>query len=207
MVCPRLHLLLLCIIRAAQRVTNETFRTVSDPRWHPSGTKIIATKWYTSSRSIGAGEGWEWAVQSLRDLQEKTHHVVATGAGRRLIGRNLPLGWPEELYGEQQVGPEQFIWHKDDSLIYSMNIVDRLGTFNYGKGSLFCPLGRHAADILEQDVHKGIYALFQRNLTTRRTTTLVSAYPGGASRPELSRDSKTVAFVRRVRDKEVLVLK
>jgi hypothetical protein len=34
----------------------------------------------------------------------------------------------------------------------------------------------------------------------------VPAFPGGASRPELSRDGRTLAFVRRVRDKEALVL-
>ena len=57
------------------------------------------------------------------------------------------------------------------------------------------------------DVHTGIYAIFARNLTTGRTETLVSSFPGGASRPELSRDGRTLAFVRRVRDKETLVLK
>ena len=38
------------------------------------------------------------------------------------------------------------------------------------------------------------------------TRTLVNAVPGGASRPELSRDGRTLAFVRRVRDKEALVV-
>lgn len=56
------------------------------------------------------------------------------------------------------------------------------------------------------DVHKGIYAIFATNITTRETRTLVGAVPGGASRPELSRDGRTLAFVRRVRDKEALVL-
>lgn len=57
------------------------------------------------------------------------------------------------------------------------------------------------------DAHKGIYAIFQKNLTTGSTETLASVFPGGASRPELSRDGRTLAFVRRVRDKEALVLK
>lgn len=57
------------------------------------------------------------------------------------------------------------------------------------------------------DVHAGVYSIFYQNLTTGVTETLVDAFPGGASRPELSRDQKTLAFVRRVRDKEVLVLK
>jgi Tol biopolymer transport system component len=61
--------------------------------------------------------------------------------------------------------------------------------------------------IVSLDVHKGIYSIFQYNLTTHVTTTLVDASPGGASRPELSRDGRTLAFVRRVRDKQALVLK
>jgi hypothetical protein len=55
-------------------------------------------------------------------------------------------------------------------------------------------------------VHKGIYAIFATNVTTWETRTIVDAVPGGASRPELSRDGRTLAFVRRVRDKEALVL-
>lgn len=43
-------------------------------------------------------------------------------------------------------------------------------------------------------------------MTTGTSTLLVDAFPGGASRPELSRDKKTLAFVRRVRSHEVLVL-
>ena len=57
------------------------------------------------------------------------------------------------------------------------------------------------------DVHAGIYAIYSTNLTTKHTSLLVSQFSGGASRPELSHDGRTLAFVRRVRDKEALVLK
>ena len=57
------------------------------------------------------------------------------------------------------------------------------------------------------DVHKGIYSIFARNLTFGEEEVLVDASPGGASKPTLSRDGRTLAFVRRVRDKEALVLK
>ena len=57
------------------------------------------------------------------------------------------------------------------------------------------------------DLHKGIYAIYSRNITTGETERLVSASPGGASRPEISRDGRTLAYVTRVRDKSVLVLK
>lgn len=167
----------------AWRVTNETYRWVTDARFHPTEPKVVATKWYTSSRSLGAGEGWEF------NLTEKGETITA-GSGKRLVGRSLPLGWSTEDYGNQQVGPEQLLWKNEDTVIYSKNVADTNGQFEYDK-----------------DVHSGIYAIFETNLTSKRTTTLVSSSPGGATRPELSRDKKTLAFVRRVRDKEALVLK
>ncbi|KAI6117523.1 hypothetical protein EDD16DRAFT_1481316 [Pisolithus croceorrhizus] len=171
---------------SARQVTNETYNWVSDPRWHPSGAKIIATKWYFSSRSLGAGEGWEYPVPSLDDKE----HPVEVNAGKRLISRDLPFGWSKSNYVEQQIGHEQFSWAADDVVVYAGNVRDSQGTFEYSK-----------------DVHSGIYSVFSKNLTSGFREVLVDAFPGGASRPTLSRDGRTLAFVRRVRDKEALVLK
>ncbi|KAG0706559.1 hypothetical protein DFH29DRAFT_901726 [Suillus ampliporus] len=169
----------------ARRITNETYNWVSDLRWHPSGDKVVATKRYYSSRSLGAGEGWEFSVPTFN-----TKSQIEVGAGKRLVSKNLPMGWTKADYVEQQIGYEQFIWAGDDALIYAGNVRDVDGSYTYSK-----------------DVHKGIYAIFGRNLTTGAEETLVSVSPGGASRPTLSRDGRTLAFVRRVRDKEALVLK
>ncbi|ESK88278.1 amidohydrolase [Moniliophthora roreri MCA 2997] len=168
----------------AKRVTNETFRYITDPRFHPLRDTIVATKWYTSSRSLGAGEGWEYPVPSL---DGEGQDPIPVGSGTRIAERTLPAGFTD--YNSQQIGPEMIIWHGNDSLIYSKNVIDST-EFEYSK-----------------DVHAGIYAIFAKNLTTGSTSTLVSASPGGASRPELSRDGRTLAFVRRVRDKSVLVFK
>ncbi|KAF8842538.1 hypothetical protein BDN67DRAFT_965670 [Paxillus ammoniavirescens] len=172
---------------AAVRVTNETYNWVSDARWHPSGTKLIATKWYFSSRSLGAGEGWEYEVPSLHQTRQPR---VEVNAGKRLVSKVLPLGWTKADYIEQQIGYEQFSWSADDAIVYSGNVRDVEGSFQYSK-----------------DVHSGIYSIFARNLTSGAEEVLVDAFPGGASRPTLSRDGRTLAFVRRVRDKEALVLK
>jgi Tol biopolymer transport system component len=110
------------------------------------------------------------------------------------------------MYGEQQIGPEQLIWHGEDELIYSKNIRDE-SSFTYSKGECTPDLMNTFPYLLcIVDVHKGIYAIFATNTTTGETRTLVDADPGGASRPELSRDGRTLAFVRRVRDKEALVV-
>ncbi|KAG8888507.1 hypothetical protein FRB98_007548 [Tulasnella sp. 332] len=170
----------------AIKITNETFRWVSEARWHPDGDKIIATKRYTSSRAVPAGEGWLYNVPNAT----LSTSPLISGEGLRLVGRSLPLGWQPEQYGEQQIGPEEFIWWGDDRLIYSKNVIDINGRFEYGK-----------------DVHKGINTIFSYNVTSGVAETLVDANPGGASRPEISNDGRTIAFVRRVRDKEALVLK
>ncbi|KAF8894747.1 hypothetical protein BD779DRAFT_1669210 [Infundibulicybe gibba] len=172
-----------------QRVTNETYRWVSDARFHPSGSKVVATKWYTSGRSLGAGEGWEYPAPSSSDLSSNNRKNIEAGSGARVLGRSLPLGWTVDKYGDQQIGPEQFIWSSKDTVIYSKNVRDD-NAFTYSK-----------------DVHSGIYAIYQYNVSSGHTELLVSASPGGASRPELSRDGRTLAFVRRVRDKQALVLK
>jgi hypothetical protein len=90
---------------------------------------VVATKWYTSGRSLGAGEGWSYDVP----IFSKGEKTVPSGSGKRLIGRTLPPGWSAEQYGDQQVGPEQFIWHGNDTIIYAKNIIDD-GEYQYSKG-------------------------------------------------------------------------
>jgi hypothetical protein len=122
----------------ATRVTNETFRYVTDARFHPSGEKVIATKWFTSEgRSIGAGEAWEYKVPSVADAEAH----IPPKSGELRIGRTLPFGWTIERYGDQQIGPEQALWRSEDTLIYAKNVVDEPGgVFTYSKGSMSCVL-------------------------------------------------------------------
>jgi len=188
---------------AAYQVTNETFRFVTHPRWHPSGSTIIAQKSYTSASSVGAAEVWQFPVPPA---DGQVHHV-GVGAGKRVIGRTLPPGWPASNYNRQNIGPEQAVWSGEDAIIYSKNIADAgLARFRYNKGKQLVYVARCETEPFMSDVHQGIYAIFQHNVSTGSTETLVSSFPGGANRPELSRDGKTLAFVRRVRDKEALVL-
>ena len=121
------------ISREAHRVTNETFRWFSEARFHPSGTKVIATKRYTSSRSLGAGEGWEYSVPSLSALREGLPSIIEAGSGIRRVSRSLPRGWTSQEYNNQQIGPEQLIWNGDDSIIYSKDVMDA-SVFAYSKG-------------------------------------------------------------------------
>jgi hypothetical protein len=166
--------------------TNATFRFFSSPAFHPTLPKLIATKWYLTGRPNGAGEIWEFPLLTEAvDLPER--------GGERVISRKLPASWPKERYFESQIGAEQarFVGPSGDGIVFTRNVRDDdLGKFSYNK-----------------DVHKGINAVFLLNTTTGATTQLVDASPGGANMPRFSHDGKTLAFVRRVKEKSVLVLK
>lgn len=167
--------------------TNSTFRFLSSPSFHPTLPKLLATKWYLTGRPNGAGEAWEFPL-----LTENTSTLPERG-GRRLISRKLPASWPVERYIESQLGVEQsrYIGEKGDGIIFTRNIRDdNAGKFSYNK-----------------DVHKGINAIFILNTTTGVTSQLVDASPGGANMPRVSHDGRTLAFVRRVKEKSALVLK
>lgn len=175
--------------------TNSTFRFFSSPAFHPSHPKIVATKWFLSGRPNGAGEIWEFPL-----LPERVENLPERG-GRRVVERKLPASWPASRYFESQLGSEQARYAPSgDAIIYSRHVQDDdTGKFSYNK-----------------DVHAGINAVFQLNTTTGEVKELVAAAasapnkpasPGGANMPRLSRDGKTLSFVRRKDDKEVLVLK
>ncbi|EEB96158.1 hypothetical protein MPER_04753 [Moniliophthora perniciosa FA553] len=110
------------IIIIAQRITNETWRYVSAPRFYPSGSKVIGTKWYQGRVTLGAPEGWEYP------LPTSTPQTIPVGSGKRVIGRTLPPGKTIEDYANLQIGPEQFTLNGEDGLIYVKNIVDTYTT-------------------------------------------------------------------------------
>ncbi|OBZ75589.1 hypothetical protein A0H81_04847 [Grifola frondosa] len=164
----------------------------SDPHFSPEGNSIV----FRSDAELGVENIWVMAWKGCDEMDVRSNY-----ADEELLYALEMKNDEEELLASgvnetqerkqhQQIGPEQFIWRGNDTLIYSKNVKDANGAFSYSK-----------------DVHSGIYAIFSTNLTSKRTTTVVDAFPGGASRPELSRDGRTLAFVRRVRDKEALVLK
>ena len=110
-------------------MTNETFRWITDPRFHPSGNRIVATKWYTANPTLGGSEAWEYEIPDANSREQ-----IPSGSGKRVIARTLPAGWAPEKYNDNEIGPEQIIWYTEDTLIYAKNAVDG-HTWNEGKGS------------------------------------------------------------------------
>ena len=147
----------------AKAVTKESFRLLNNPYWTPDGNYIVARKHFTSQRSLGAGEIWQYHK--------------AGGTGIQLTKRK----------NDQQDVNEPCISPNGKYLYYSEDVYPG-GNFQYNK-----------------DPNKQIYAIKRYEFETGKTA-IITRGPGGAARPQLSRDGKLMAFVKRVRTKTVLFL-
>eukprot|EP00004_Rigifila_ramosa_P003768 TRINITY_DN1400_c0_g1_i1.p1 TRINITY_DN1400_c0_g1~~TRINITY_DN1400_c0_g1_i1.p1 ORF type:complete len:1126 (+),score=293.81 TRINITY_DN1400_c0_g1_i1:230-3379(+) len=97
----------------AAQLTNEPYRFVSHGAWSPDGATVAAVKWFTSTRSIPAGEVWLFPASG-----------ADAGAGTRLAGRATD---------SDQVGPEEPVFTPDGaSVLFSENVLDGL-TYEYSK--------------------------------------------------------------------------
>lgn len=147
----------------AKQVTEEKFRLLNNSYWMPKGNYLVARKHFTSQRSLGAGEIWQYHISG--------------GSGIQLTKRKND----QQDVNEPCVSPDgRYLYYSED--VYSG------GFFQYNK-----------------DPNKQIYVIKRYDFETGKTTTITGG-PGGAARPQISRDGKTLAFIKRVRTKTVLYL-
>ncbi|WP_298520979.1 amidohydrolase family protein [uncultured Kordia sp.] len=147
----------------AKQITKENFRLLNNSTWMPDGNSFIARKHFTSQRSLGAGEMWQY-------------HITG-GSGLQLTKKK----------NAQQDVNEPSVSSDGRYLYYSEDVYPG-GSFQYNK-----------------DPNKQIYVIKRYDFQTGKTTQ-VTGGPGGASRPQVSRDGKKLAFIKRVRTKSVLYL-
>ncbi|WP_299211737.1 amidohydrolase family protein [uncultured Aquimarina sp.] len=147
----------------AKQITKEKFRLLNNAAWMPDSNYLIARKHFTSQRSLGAGEMWQY-------------HITG-GSGIQLTKRKND----QQDVNEPNISPDgKYMYYSED--MYSG------GFFQYNK-----------------DPNKQIYVIKKYDFETGETTT-VTGGPGGAARPQISRDGKKLAFVKRVRTKTVLYI-
>ena len=147
----------------SKAVTKEKFRLLNNPYWTPDGNYLVARKHFTSKRSLGAGEIWQY-------------HQTG-GSGVQLTKRK----------NDQQDVNEPCISPDGKYLYYSEDVYPG-GFFQYNK-----------------DPNKQIYSIKRYEFETGETITITGG-PGGATRPQISRDGSKLAFVKRVRTKTVLYI-
>ena len=112
-----------------RQVTDESFRLMNNPAWHPDGKRLVAKKHFTTSRSLGTGEIWMYDLAGDKPSQ-----------GVQLVARQSPnyqkeLGEPvitpsgEHLYYTHAASSgSTFIYHEDSHgelfEIRSLSLVD-----------------------------------------------------------------------------------
>ncbi len=147
----------------AKQITKESFRLLNNSTWMPDGNSFVARKHFTSGRSLGAGEIWQY-------------HITG-GSGLQLTKKKND----QQDVNEPSVSPDgRYLYYSED--MYAG------GFFQYNK-----------------DPNKQIYVIKRYDFETGKTTQ-VTGGPGGASRPQISKDGKKLAFIKRVRTKSVLYL-
>ncbi len=146
-----------------KQVTKEKFRLLNNATWMPDGNYLVARKHFSSERSIGAGEMWQY-------------HITG-GTGLQLTKRKND----QQDVNEPNISPDgKYLYYSED--MYPG------GYFQYNK-----------------DPNKEIYAIQKYDFETGKTSTITGG-PGGAARPQVSRDGKLLAFIKRVRTKTVLYI-
>ncbi|MEN1972373.1 amidohydrolase family protein [Luteimonas sp. MJ204] len=191
---------------AATRVTTGRAWDVQ-PRWSPDGRRIA----FTSDRS-GGNNIWTIAAdgsdprqvteEDFRLLNNPTwtpdgqyivarKHFTSTrslGAGELWLyhaaGTSGGIQLVEKANEQQDIGEPTV--SPDGRYVYFSQDVSSGGAFDYNR-----------------DPHGVIYAIKRFDRQTGKTETVV-ATPGGAVRPQVSPDGRTLAFVKRVRDASVL---
>ena len=147
----------------AKQVTKEDFRLVNNACWMPDGNYLVAKKHFTSQRSLGAGEMWQYHISG--------------GSGVQLTKRK----------NDQQDVNEPVISPDGKYMYYSEDVYPG-GFFQYNK-----------------DPNSEIFVINRYDFETGKTDR-VTGGPGGAARPQISRDGKLLAFVKRVRTTTVLYI-
>ena len=147
----------------AKQVTKEDFMLVNNAAWMPDGNYLVAKKHFTSQRSMGAGEMWQYHMSG--------------GTGVQLTKRK----------NDQQDVNEPVVSPDGKYMYYSEDMYPG-GFFQYNK-----------------DPNKEIFVINRYDFETGKTDQ-VTGGPGGAARPQISRDGKMLAFVKRVRTATVLYI-
>jgi imidazolonepropionase-like amidohydrolase/Tol biopolymer transport system component len=178
------------------------------PRFSPDGKKISFT-----SDAAGGDNIWvmnrdgSGAKQITKESFRLLNNAIWTPDGQYLIARkhftatrSLGAG---ELWMYHSSGGEglQLTKRKNDQQDVNEPTISPDGRYVYYAEDMY-PGGFFQYN---KDPNSQIYVIKQYDRQTGKTEDVITG-PGGAARPQISRDGKKLAFVRRVREKSVLYL-
>ena len=186
------------------------------PRYSPDGTELA----FTSDR--GGGNNL-WRIKPDASRSDGKHATAVTNEDFRLL--NNPAWTPDGQYligrkhftGERSLGAgELWLYHASGQAVAigaGLQLTKQKNDQQDLGEPAVSPDGRYvyfSEDVSEgprfqynKNPHGVIYAIKRLDRQTGKADTLV-ATPGGAVRPQPSPDGKSLAFVKRLRDKSVL---
>lgn len=179
------------------------------PRFSPDGKSILFTS------DAGGGDNI-WLMdanggnprQITKEDFRLLNNAVFTPDGNYIVarkhftsGRSLGAGemWMYHLNGGMGV---QLTKRKNDQQDVNEPCISPDGKYLYFSEDMY-PGGFFQYN---KDPNAEIYVIFRYNFEEGKVER-VTGGPGGAARPQISRDGKTLAFVKRVREKSVLYLR
>jgi Tol biopolymer transport system component/imidazolonepropionase-like amidohydrolase len=189
----------------ARRITSGAAWDVQ-PRFSPDGKEIA----FTSDRG-GGNNLWRVDIQGTNATQVSKedfrllNNPAWTPDGKYLIGR-------KHFTGQRSLGAgELWMYHKTGGaglqLTKQKNDQQDLGEPAVSKDGRYVYFSEDVSDgpyfQYNKNPHDVIYAIKRLDRETGDIETIVRT-PGGAVRPQPSPDGKSLAFVKRVRDKSVL---
>jgi imidazolonepropionase-like amidohydrolase/Tol biopolymer transport system component len=178
------------------------------PRFSPDGKKILFT-----SDAGGGDNVWVMnadgsdAKQITKEDFRLINNAVWMPDGEYLIGRKhftsgRSLGAGEMwMYHKTGGSGIQLTKRKNDQQDVNEPCISPDGKYLYYSEDIY-PGGFFQYN---KDPNSEIYAIFRYDFSSGEITK-VTGGPGGAARPQISRDGKVLAFVKRVREKSVLYL-
>ncbi len=179
------------------------------PRFSPDGSKILFTS------DAGGGDNiWVMnrdgsnAVQITKETFRLLNNAVWSPDGEYIVARkhftsSRSLGAGEMwLYHTSGGGGLQLTARKNDQQDVNEPCISPDGKYVYFSEDMY-PGGQFEYN---KDPNDQIFVI-KRFDREKGTTETVTGGPGGAVRPQLSHDGKTLAFVKRVRTKTVLYLR
>ena len=178
------------------------------PRFSPDGSKILFTS------DAGGGDNiWIMNANGANAIQvtKENFRLLNNGAwsadGNYIVarkhftsGRSLGAGemWMYHISGGSGT---QLTKRKNDQQDVNEPVISADGKYMYYSEDVY-PGGSFQYN---KDPNKQIYAIKRYDFESGEISTITGG-PGGAARPQISRDGKKLAFVRRVRAKTVLFI-